>query len=184
MSKNGVSFDEALSEARIKGYAEADPSADIDGFDTCRKICILAATAFGELVPFEKVRTDGIRGVTTEMIREAERCGYTVKLIGRAAKTDSGTDIFCGPAFVRNDCLLAGIDGAMNAISVEGRASGKLVFAGNGAGKLPTADAVLSDIIDIVKNPGAENDSWKWGEPAHPGLCGTLPESLGKPVFE
>ena len=183
MSETGAGFDGALAEAKSLGYAEADPSADVDGFDTCRKICILAATAFGKLVPFGKVKSVGIRGITPEIIREAKSRDETVKLIGRAVMTENGIDIFCGPVFVRNSCLLAGINGAMNAIQIEGRASGTLLFAGNGAGKMPTADAVISDIIDIAKNPHARNDVWEWTSPADVSNGRGLPEQFGRPVF-
>lgn len=183
MSETGAGFDDALAEAQRLGFAEADPSADVDGFDTCRKICILAATAFGKLVPFVRVKTTGIRGITPGMIREAKDRNETIKLIGRAVTTGKGIDIFCGPVFVRNSCLLAGINGAMNAIQIEGRASGTLLLAGNGAGKMPTADAVISDIIDIAKNPRARNDVWEWASPAEISDGSPLPEQLGRPVF-
>ncbi len=150
MFRHGVSFAEALAAAQKLGYAEADPSADIDGLDTCRKICILAAVAFGVLIPYEKVDTVGIRQVTLEDVREAERHGYAVKLIARALKTDGGLYLKVEPMAVRRDNPLHAVEDVYNGILVRGTVSGDLMFFGKGAGKLPTAGAVVSDILDIA----------------------------------
>ena len=149
MKETGVSFEEALKTAQKLGYAEADPTADVDGFDTCRKICILSAVAFGNLVNFEDVKTIGIRNVTLDDIKSAESNGCSVKLIARAVKTDNGVYMAVEPYAVRKDNPLYSISDVFNGILVRGKVSGDLMFYGKGAGKLPTAGAVVSDIIDI-----------------------------------
>lgn len=149
MKETGVSFEEALKTAQKLGYAEADPTADVDGFDTCRKICILSAVAFGNLVNFEDVKTIGIRNVTLDDIKNAESNGCSVKLIARAVKTDNGVYMAVEPYAVRKDNPLYSISDVFNGILVRGKVSGDLMFYGKGAGKLPTAGAVVSDIIDI-----------------------------------
>ena len=149
MKETGVSFDEALKTAQALGYAEADPTADVDGFDTCRKICILSAVAFGNLVNFEDVKTVGIRGVTLDDIKRAEENGCSVKLIARAVKCDDGVYIAVEPYAVKKSNPLYSISDVFNGILVRGKVSGELMFYGKGAGKLPTAGAVVSDIIDI-----------------------------------
>ncbi len=151
MFKNGTSYEKALSTAQSLGYAEADPSADVDGFDTCRKICILAAVAFGVLIPYQKVYTAGIRGITEKDIKDAEAQGCAVKLIARAVKTNDGIYLKTEPVAVRKSSPLYSIEDVFNGVLVKGRVSGDLMFFGRGAGKLPTAGAVVSDIIDIAE---------------------------------
>lgn len=150
MKNNGTSFEEALKQAQKLGYAEADPTADIEGYDTCRKICILAAVAFGEIVPFEKVRTVGIKNISKEAILAAEASGASVKLIARALRTDRGLYLAVEPMAVRRSSPLCSIDDVYNGILVRGKISGDLMFFGKGAGRLPTGGAVVSDIIDIA----------------------------------
>ena len=150
MKDAGISYEEALKEAQKLGYAEADPSADVDGFDSCRKICILAAVAFGKLVPFEKVKTVGIRNVTLDDIKNAEATGCAVKLIAKAEMTEKGLRMSVEPTVVPNTNPLYGISDVFNGILVKGRISGDIMFYGKGAGSLPTASAVLSDVIDIA----------------------------------
>ena len=149
MKETGVTFEEALKTAQKLGYAEADPTADVDGFDTCRKICILSAVAFGNLVNFEDVKTVGIRNVTLDDINNAERNGCSVKLIARAVKTDNGVYMAVEPYAIKRSNPLYAISDVFNGILVKGKVSGELMFYGKGAGKLPTAGAVVSDIIDI-----------------------------------
>ncbi|MBQ0101852.1 MAG: homoserine dehydrogenase [Firmicutes bacterium] len=152
MKYEGKSFDEALSEAQALGYAERDPSADVDGFDTCRKICILSAVAFGNLPDYRNVKTVGIRNVTKADIENAGKNGKTIKLIGRASKDGDVISVSTEPVEIGNSEILSHIDDVYNAIEIKGKASGSLLFCGKGAGRLPTADAVVSDIIDIAKN--------------------------------
>ena len=153
MVNDGISFDEALSLAQQNGYAEKDPTADIEGHDACRKICILAALAFGKHVYPNSVYTEGITKITSADIAYANFANCHVKLIGRAKLTDEGKCIATVyPAFVSNDNQLAHVHGVYNAINVFGDAIGNVMFYGPGAGKLPTASAVVADIIDCVKH--------------------------------
>ncbi len=150
MISAGKDFDTALAEAQQKGYAERDPSADVDGIDTCRKISILSATAFGELVPPDCIETEGIRGVTLEDVENAGKLGAAVKLIGRAVRCGGTVSAMAAPMLVPYDNPLSNISGVYNGILVNGNAIGDVMFYGRGAGKLPTASAVVSDIIDIA----------------------------------
>ncbi len=143
-------FDTALAEAQEKGYAERDPSADVDGIDTCRKIAILSAIAFGKLVPPDKVKTEGIRGVTLRDVANAEKFGASIKLIGKAVRVDGKVSACVCPTLVRHSNPLSGISDVYNGVLVNGNAIGDVMFYGRGAGKLPTASAVVSDIIEIA----------------------------------
>ncbi|MBQ9413800.1 MAG: homoserine dehydrogenase [Clostridia bacterium] len=153
MIEEDMSFDEALSLAQRLGYAERDPSADIDGHDTCRKVCILAALGFGKHVYPAQVHTEGIRGVSLTDVKYAAAAGYAIKLIGRARARDDGR-IFCmvAPMLVPKDNLLSDVRDVFNAIMVRGDAIGDVMFYGRGAGALPTASAVVADVIDEVKH--------------------------------
>lgn len=191
MKDEGASFEEALARAQYMGYAEADPSADVDGFDSCRKICILAAVAFGNLVSYEDVETVGIRNITLDDIKNAEEKGASVKLIARAVKTDCGkVHISVKPYAVRRNNPLYAISDVFNGILVRGKISGDLMFYGKGAGKLPTAGAVVSDIIDIASRGDKQPSQVIWTTDKEM-LIQTLPESLvgatfadlGYPVF-
>ena len=184
MKDCGTSFEEALSTAQRLGYAEADPSADVDGFDSCRKICILAAVAFGNLVSYENVETIGIRNITADDIKNAENNDSAIKLIARAIKTESGkVHISVKPYAVRRSNPLYAISDVFNGILVRGKISGDLMFYGKGAGKLPTAGAVVSDIIDIASR--GENqplqDIWTNDQSM---LDPSLPDSLSKTTCE
>ena len=150
MFSNGKDFDSALKEAQEKGYAERNPSADVDGIDACRKISILSAIAFGSLVPPEEISTEGIRNVTAADVANAKKIGAAIKLIGRAVKVGGKISACVAPMFVRETNPLAGITGVYNGILVNGNAIGDVMFYGRGAGKLPTASAVVSDIIEIA----------------------------------
>jgi homoserine dehydrogenase len=152
MKKNGAGFSEALSEAQKKGYAESDPTADIEGFDTCRKICILSSLAFGTHVYPQQVPTEGITGVTLEDMNYAAGLGYKIKLLGRARNVADKISVYVAPHLINKDNLLAAVDDVMNGVVVRGNAVGNVVFCGAGAGKLPTASAVVADIIDAVKH--------------------------------
>jgi len=153
MIKAGLTFDQALKEAQDNGYAERDPSADVDGHDACRKICILAALSYGRHVYPSQVPTEGIRGVTLADVAYADSCGYKIKLLGRALRQPEGkVCAFVAPHLVSNENPLSGVEDVFNAISVTGNAVGDVMFYGRGAGKLPTASAVVADVIDIAKD--------------------------------
>lgn len=150
MISEGKDFATALAEAQEKGYAERDPSADVDGIDTCRKISILSAIAFGKLIPPAKVATEGIRGVTLRDVELAGKFGASIKLIGKAVRTDGKISACVAPMLVKKSCPLANISDVYNGVLVNGNAIGDVMFYGRGAGKLPTASAVVSDIIEIA----------------------------------
>lgn len=153
MIRAGLTFDQALKEAQENGYAEKDPTADVDGHDACRKICILAALAFGQHVYPQQVPTEGIRGVTLEDVAYADSCGYKIKLLGRCMQEESGKiRAFVSPHLVPGENPLACVEDVFNAITVTGNAVGDVMFYGRGAGKLPTASAVVADVVDLAKD--------------------------------
>lgn len=156
MKNEGMPFSEALSLAQDLGYAEKiNPSADVDGHDSCRKICILSSLAFGTHIYPDMVYTRGIREVTPIDIKCARNNNYAVKLIAKTKRLDDGTvSAAVTPAFVSGDSQLAGVEDVFNGILVRGDVLGDVVFYGRGAGKLPTASAVVADVIDIVQNRG------------------------------
>jgi len=166
MEKKGIPFADALSDAMEKGYAEADPSADVDGHDACRKICILSSLAFGKHVYPDSVQTEGISNVTSEDKRFAQALGYKIKLLGRAQTVGAKLYVYVAPHLVSKDMLLSGVDGVMNGVVVCGNAVGDVILCGAGAGKLPTASAVVADVIDAVKHLYARKwISWEDGGP-------------------
>ena len=153
MIHDNVSFNEALKMAQELGYAERDPSADIDGDDACRKICILASLAYGKHVYPENVHVVGIRDIDIKDVKYAKECDCVIKLIGRVKKLNDGKlEIEVEPMLVRNNSQLAGVEDVFNGILVRGDSTGDVVFYGKGAGKLPTASAVVADIIECVKH--------------------------------
>lgn len=157
MIHDGMDFDEALALAQQLGYAERDPSADVDGHDACRKISILASLAFGRHVYPEYVHCEGIRDVTLTDVHYAASYGGAVKLIGRAVKLDGGRLlVMVSPAILSQESQLAGVSDVFNGILVRGDATGDVVFYGKGAGKLPTASAVVADILSAAKEPDQE----------------------------
>ena len=153
MIKDGYSFDDALKRAQQLGYAEADPSADIDGIDSQRKISILASLAYGKHVNPSLVHTVGISSISLEDIDICDSLGYAIKLLGMIKKNIDGTlYIEVAPYLVSKSVPLAGVDDVYNAILVKGDAVGISIFYGRGAGKMPTASAVVADIIDCAKH--------------------------------
>lgn len=151
MAATGCSMEEALKEAQALGYAEQDPTADVEGYDTARKICILAGLAFGKHVPYTAIpHLEGIRGVTDEDIRLAKEAGYSIKLLGTAEAAGTQVRLAVAPYLVPADSMLTAVQGAFNAISVTGEAVGEVVFYGQGAGSLPTASAVACDILEAL----------------------------------
>ena len=167
MIKAGLTFEQALKEAQENGYAERDPSADVDGHDACRKICILAALAFGQHVYPDQVPTQGIRGVTLADVAYADSCGYKIKLLGRCIRQPEGkVCAFVAPHLVPASNPLSGVEDVFNAIAVTGNAIGDVMFYGRGAGKLPTASAVVADVIDIAKDLKRDrHNGWASGSP-------------------
>lgn len=168
MIRAGLTFDQALKEAQANGYAEQDPTADVEGEDACRKICILAALAFGQHVYPQQVPTEGISKVTLEDVAYAESRGLKIKLLGRCMRQPDGkVCAFVAPHLVEGENPLAGVEDVFNAVAVNGNAVGDVMFYGRGAGKLPTASAVVADVIDIARDlhkdrrnswgPGAED---------------------------
>lgn len=162
MINAGLTFDAALKEAQEKGYAEANPSADVDGVDACRKICILSDIAYGDHVYPEKVETEGISKITLQDVAYAAQADCVVKLLGRAVLQDDGTFYaYVAPHFVSKSSPLAGVDGVFNAIMVTGDMLGDSMFYGQGAGKLATASAVVADMIDCARhNMRRRNIGW------------------------
>ncbi len=153
MIDEGMDFDEALKIAQANGYAERDPSADILGHDAARKICILASLCFGKHVYPDEVEAEGIVNISKEDVEYAKVWGGVIKLIGRAKKLESGKiSATVGPCLIKNGCQLASVTDVFNAILVRGDAVGDVVFYGRGAGKFPTASAVVADVIDCAKH--------------------------------
>lgn len=151
MIKNNKGFDEALSDAQTNGYAERNPAADIEGHDACRKIAILASLATGRAVDYTSISTEGITDITLDDVKAAEYAGGVIKLIGYARVLDDGrVYAHVAPMLIPKDNMLAGVDNVMNAIMITGDAVGDVMFYGAGAGKLPTASAVVADMVDSV----------------------------------
>ena len=164
MFREGMSFESALALAQRLGYAERDPAADVEGHDACRKICILASLAFGEHVYPHDVSAEGITKITSEDVAYAASCGCVIKLIGAARRGEGGKKMtaYVAPAFINRETQLGTIDDVFNGILVRGDATGDVVFYGKGAGKLPTASAVVSDMIACAKADGSSASmSWK-----------------------
>ncbi len=151
MREAGLDFAEVLAEARQKGYAEADPAADIDGHDTANKLAILAALAFGVKPDIASIRVQGIRNVTLADLQFAEELGYRIKLLGIARQGQDGIEQKVGPSLISEKSPLANVDGALNSILLHGRGAGPIMLEGRGAGGEPTANAVVADLIDIAR---------------------------------
>lgn len=151
MRLKGLSFAEVLVEAQRLGYAEADPSFDVDGVDAAHKITLLASNAFGLPLSFEQAHVEGIRGLQATDIRYAEQLGYRVKLLGITKRESSGIELRVHPTLVPQSLLLANVEGAMNAVQVVGDAVGTTLHYGKGAGSEPTASAVISDLVDLCR---------------------------------
>jgi homoserine dehydrogenase len=150
MRETGRGFDDVLAEAQELGFAEADPSFDIDGIDTAHKLAILASLAFGAKVDFDGVHVEGIRHITAEDIVHAEELGYRIKLLGTAEVTDEGLQQRVHPAMVPHGAPIASVEGVLNAVESESDFAGTTMLEGRGAGAGPTASAVVGDIVDIA----------------------------------
>ena len=153
MFSESMSFDEALALAQKLGYAEKDPTADVDGHDSCRKICILASLVFGSHVFPKDIYVRGIRDVSSADVLWAGKFGYEIKLVASVRRTENGKILpFVSPMLVARENLLASVDDVFNAVMVYGDAIDRVMFYGRGAGKFPTASAVVSDIIEAAKH--------------------------------
>ena len=152
MTHEGMEFDEALALATELGYAEADPTADIEGYDAGRKMAIMASIAFNSRVTFDDVYTEGITNITAKDIKYAEAMGCTIKLLGVAKNTESGIEVRVHPMLIPSDHPLATVNDSFNAVFVHGDAVGDTMFYGRGAGELPTASAVVGDVMDVTRN--------------------------------
>lgn len=144
-------FQDVLAEAQKLGYAEADPSFDVEGIDAAHKLTILSAIAFGIPMQLERVHVEGITRITPQDLRFAEELGYRIKHLGLAIRREEGVELRVHPSLIRQDALLAHVDGVMNAVVVQGNAIGQSLYYGPGAGMLPTASAVVADLIDTVR---------------------------------
>jgi homoserine dehydrogenase len=163
MFESGKEFSVALKDAQDKGYAEKNPAADVEGHDACRKIAILSSLVFGKRVDYTKINTDGITDITLTDVKYAEAYGSVIKLIGRAKIENDRVFASVEPTMLKTSHSLAGIKDVFNGILVKGNAIGDVMFYGRGAGKLPTASAVVADVIDCVRNLD-RNNHYFWEE--------------------
>ncbi|MEP1593803.1 MAG: homoserine dehydrogenase, partial [Halieaceae bacterium] len=172
MRDKGRDFADVLAEAQALGYAEADPTFDVEGIDAAHKLVILASLAFGIPLEFEAVYAEGITGITRQDVEHAEELGYRIKHLGVAKQTDQGVELRVHPTLIPEQRLLANVDGVKNAVLVEGDAVGPTLYYGAGAGAEPTASAVIADLVDLARELsvgqvcrvpalGAANDSIK-----------------------
>ncbi|TAM87929.1 MAG: homoserine dehydrogenase [Candidimonas sp.] len=158
MRARGLSFDDALAQAQQLGYAEANPTFDVEGVDAAHKLTLLASLAFGIPVQFDKVHIEGVSKLAQEDIAHAERLGYRIKLLGIARRRPDGFELRVHPTLIPADRLLANVEGAMNAVLVSGDMVGPTLYYGQGAGALPTASAVVADLVDVARLDSADPD--------------------------
>ncbi len=150
-----------MAEAQEKGFAEKNPTADVEGHDACRKIAILASLASGKFVDYKDIPTQGITNITLEDVKYAEKFGCSIKLIGYLKDIDGKLYATVSPMFVSKDCPLSDVNGVFNAVLITGDSVGDVMFYGKGAGKLPTASAIVADVIDSVKHKNTSKKiSW------------------------
>lgn len=161
MSKKGRNFEDVLKKAQELGYAEKDPTADIEGHDACRKIAILSSLAFGKTANFEKIHTEGITKITKRDFEYAKELDCEIKLVGTSKRLENGISAMVAPIMLKKNHPLSTVDGVFNAIFVKGNMLGDTMYYGSGAGSLPTASAVVSDVIDAIKHMG-ENVHIDW----------------------
>ena len=149
----GADYSEALSDAQKLGYAERDPSADVLGWDACRKIAILSSLVWGKTLKPSEIPTEGIDKITSDDVKIAEQCGFSIKLLPRAKRLENGK-IFAkvSPALVKKDSPLSGVNDVFNAVLIDAETTGEVLFYGKGAGKMPTASSVIADIIECAKS--------------------------------
>ncbi|WP_459723819.1 homoserine dehydrogenase [Sideroxyarcus sp. TK5] len=159
MRDKGLSFDTVLKEAQRLGYAEADPTFDIEGVDAAHKITLLASLAFGIPVQFDKAHIEGISKLDAIDIRYAEQLGYRIKLLGISKRTEEGVELRVHPTLIPSKRLIANVEGAMNAVLVQGDAVGPTLYYGKGAGAEPTASAVIADLVDVTRMHTADPEN-------------------------
>lgn len=152
MTQEGMSFDDALKEAKALGYAEADPTADVGGLDAARKIAILASISFHTRVRFQDVYVDGITKVTPDDIKYAKELGYAIKLLGIAREENEKVEVRVHPVLIPTNHPLANVNDSFNAVFVDGDAVGETMFYGRGAGEMPTASSVMGDVLEVINN--------------------------------
>lgn len=152
MTESGMNYKDALAKATELGYAEADPTADVEGYDAGRKMAIMSSIAFNSRVTFNQVYTEGITKITAEDIKYAKEFGYVIKLLGLARNTEDGIEVKVHPMLIDENHPLATVRDSFNAVFVHGEASDDTMFMGRGAGQMPTASAVMGDIIDVCRN--------------------------------
>lgn len=156
MREKGLAFNEVLAQAQKLGYAEADPTYDIEGIDAAHKITLMSAIAFGIPVQFDKVYTEGITKLTSEDIQYAEELGYRIKLLGITKRTEKGIELRVHPTLIPIKRLIANVEGVMNAVVVKGDAVGATLYYGAGAGAEPTASSVIADLVDVARMQTAD----------------------------
>jgi homoserine dehydrogenase len=156
MKQKGRDFDDVLKEAQQLGYAEADPTFDVEGIDAAHKLTILASLAFGIELQFDKTYTEGISKITPEDVKYAEELGYRIKHLGIARKTDTGIEMRVHPTLIPERRLIANVNGVMNAVLVKADAVGPTLYYGAGAGAEPTASAVVADLVDVARAMDAD----------------------------
>lgn len=164
MENEGWTFEQALKDAQDKGYAEKHPEADVEGYDTCRKIAILTSLSYGKQVDFEDIYTEGITKITAEDIKYATAMGRKIKLLGMSKKIDDNIYAMVCPMMIPTSHPLGGVNGVFNAVFLNGNMVDNLMFYGRGAGKLPTASAVVADVIQEARNIERNLENIVWSE--------------------
>lgn len=159
MQQEGKAFDDALAEAQELGYAEADPTFDVEGIDAAHKLTILSAIAFGVPLSFENVYTEGISRIEIDDIRQADALGYVIKHLGITRRTEEGLELRVHPTLIPKERLIANVNGVKNAVMVCGDAVGPTLYYGAGAGAEPTASSVIADLVDVARAMGASPES-------------------------
>lgn len=152
MDTEGCDFDDVLKEAQEKGYAEKDPTADVEGYDACRKIAILSSLAYGKFLDYEDIYTEGITKITPEDMEYARTLGRTIKLLGTSRKEQNRVYAMVAPFLLGKENPLFSVNGVFNSVFVHGNMLGDAMFYGSGAGKLPTASAVVADVVDAARH--------------------------------
>jgi homoserine dehydrogenase len=152
MESRGVSFDQALKEAQDLGFAESDPTLDIEGNDSAHKLCLMASMAFGTKINLDKVLVSGIKNLDLREVVYAKKLGYKIKSLGIARRANSDLELRVHSTLIPENCLMANVDGAMNAVLVKGNSVGNTLYYGQGAGAEPTASAVVADLVDIARS--------------------------------
>ncbi|MBQ6877881.1 MAG: homoserine dehydrogenase [Oscillospiraceae bacterium] len=173
MFRFGADYSEALSDAQKLGYAERDPSADVLGWDACRKIAILSSLVWGKTLKPSEIPTEGIENISADDVKTAEQCGFSIKLLARAKQLENGK-IFAkvSPALIKNNSPLAAVNDVFNAVLINAKTTGEVLFYGKGAGKMPTASSVIADIIECAKTENNIGNIY-WEDPEESVFAGS-----------